>query len=149
MYPVTCILNTTLRNYVGEAIKWKVTARSNWMLTHLLSGLDVCYLFWEAETQHKETISPVSPSSAITASAEKEINHDKRFVPGESKCSPSNSVMLSVEVVPIYFDKSFGVLGLHTEILAAIHSEAQVYRTQFSPSGGIRGIYAIGYRPGT
>ncbi|KAG1736357.1 hypothetical protein EDB19DRAFT_1721864 [Suillus lakei] len=100
IYPVV-----TMKQDNGQHIEWNVSTHQDGNLTENNSGLDVSYLFWEAKT-NSDTF-PCSPAS-------KPQSVDV-FSPTSSTLNDTDSVVISVDKVTVYLDKSLKVLGLHTE----------------------------------
>ncbi|KAG1771170.1 hypothetical protein EV702DRAFT_1202059 [Suillus placidus] len=89
----------------GQHLEWNVRTHQDGSLTEHKSGLDVSYLFWEAETNLEAF--PRSPASKPLP-----IN---TFNPISSSLDDMDSVVISVDKVTVYLDKSLKALGLHTE----------------------------------
>ncbi|KAG1812600.1 uncharacterized protein BJ212DRAFT_1483207 [Suillus subaureus] len=89
----------------GQHIEWNVRTHQDGSLTEHNSGLDVAYLFWEAETNLQAF--PRSPASKPQPS--------DTFSPTSSSLSDTDSVVIPVEKITVYLDKSLKALGLHTE----------------------------------
>ncbi|KAG1844194.1 hypothetical protein DFJ58DRAFT_706605 [Suillus subalutaceus] len=86
----------------GQRLEWNVRTHQDGSLTEHNSGLDVAYLFWEAESN-----LPHSPAS--------EPQPLDTFSPISSSLSDTDSVIIPVDKVTVYLDKSLKALGLHTE----------------------------------
>ncbi|KAG2081102.1 hypothetical protein BD769DRAFT_1621490 [Suillus cothurnatus] len=89
----------------GQHIEWNVRTHPDGSLTERNSGLDVSYLFWEAETN----------SNALPRSPASEVQSLDVFSPTSSTLSDTDSIVVSVDKVTVYLDKSLKALGLHTE----------------------------------
>ncbi|KIK35889.1 hypothetical protein CY34DRAFT_811814 [Suillus luteus UH-Slu-Lm8-n1] len=87
----------------GQHIQWNVRTHRDGSLTEHNAGLDVAYLFWEAETNSHAF--PHSPASEPLDT----------FSPISSSLSDTDSVVIPVDKVTAYLNKSLQVLGLHTE----------------------------------
>ncbi|KAG2037000.1 hypothetical protein BDR03DRAFT_920623 [Suillus americanus] len=86
----------------GQRLEWNVRTHQDGSLTEYNSGLDVSYLFWEAETNF-----PLSPASKPQPVDE--------FNPISSILDDMDSIVIPVDKATVYLDKSLKVLGLHTE----------------------------------
>jgi hypothetical protein len=99
IYPVV-----TIKDH-GQHIEWNVRTHQDGSLTENNSGLDVAYLFWEAETNlHAFPRSSASKPQPL-----------ETFCPTSSSLSDTDSVVIPVDKVTVYLDKSLKALGLHTE----------------------------------
>ncbi|KAJ7177172.1 hypothetical protein C8R46DRAFT_889544 [Mycena filopes] len=92
----------------GQRIEWNVRTHLDGSLTETNTGLDVAYLFWEAQTNHGIPASP--PASPVL-----ENFGTESFSPLTSDLSPKNSVLIAVASITPYLDKILLALGLHTE----------------------------------
>ncbi|KAG8962927.1 hypothetical protein FRC00_008413 [Tulasnella sp. 408] len=83
------------------------------------SSTEIAYIFWEAETEFNHDLPdspPMSRSSTPLPETRRETLRPRiGFVPGTTKCSPHDSVALSVQDVPPYLEKALFALGLHAE----------------------------------
>jgi len=104
IYPVV-----TTKQDRGEHIEWNVRTHQDGSLTENNTGLDVSYLFWEAEPVPG---APPSPPRSPAFDQPQQVEH---FSPVSSDLYDADSVVLSVDKVTPYLDKSLKVLGLHTE----------------------------------
>jgi len=93
----------------GEHIEWNVRTHQDGNLTENNADLDVSYLFWEAEPVPG---APPSPPRSPAFDQPQQVEH---FSPVSSDLCDTDSVVLSVDKVTPYLDKSLKVLGLHTE----------------------------------
>ncbi|KAG2104640.1 uncharacterized protein F5147DRAFT_638220 [Suillus discolor] len=100
IYPVV-----TLKQEHGQHVEWNVRTHQDGSLTERNSGLDVSYLFWEAKTN--SDAFPHSPAS--------ELQSVDVFSPTSSTLGDMDSIIISVDKVTVYLDKSLKALGLHTE----------------------------------
>ncbi|KAG2746392.1 hypothetical protein P692DRAFT_201867792 [Suillus brevipes Sb2] len=89
----------------GQRLEWNVRTHQNGSLTEHNSGLDVSYLFWEAETNVEAF--PRSPTS--------EPQSVNTFDPISSSLNDMDSIVVPVDKVTVYLNKSLEALGLHTE----------------------------------
>ncbi|KAG1769324.1 hypothetical protein EDD22DRAFT_817525 [Suillus occidentalis] len=89
----------------GQLIEWNVRTHQDGSLTEHNSGLDVAYLFWEAETN----------LHAFPRSLVSEPQPSDTFSPTSSSLTDMDSVAIPVDKVTVYLDKSLKALGLHTE----------------------------------
>ncbi|KAG2031489.1 ubiquitin family protein [Suillus americanus] len=89
----------------GLHVEWNVRTHQDGNLTEKNSGLDVSYLFWEAKT-NSDTF-PHSPAS--------ELQSVDVFSPTCSTLCDADSIVVSVDKVTAYLNKSLKALGLHTE----------------------------------
>ncbi|KAG1841991.1 hypothetical protein C8R48DRAFT_643701 [Suillus tomentosus] len=100
IYPVV-----TLKQGHGQHVEWNVRTHQDGSLTERNSGLDVSYLFWEAKTN----------SDAFPRSPASELQSVDVFSPTSSTLGDMDSIVVSVDKVTVYLDKSLKALGLHTE----------------------------------
>lgn len=106
-----------LQNLVGggQTLQWNVHAAPDGTLFESNTGLEVSYLFWEAEAL-KATPEPLSPlASPAMKVQELGVSEIETFIPNQPRIDGANSVVLQVEKVPHYLDASLKSLGLHTE----------------------------------
>ncbi|CAE6458904.1 unnamed protein product [Rhizoctonia solani] len=89
---------------LGEAIFWAVDTRPDGSLFDRLTNRKVAYLFWEAHTNLKPPISPLTTPSRILA-----------FDPARPRISPSDSALLPFDKVTGYIDDALLAMELHTE----------------------------------
>ncbi|KAG1893681.1 uncharacterized protein F5891DRAFT_962575 [Suillus fuscotomentosus] len=94
IYPVV----TTEDN--GRRLEWNVRTHQDGSLTERDSGLNVSYLFWEAETNSQAASKPQPVDT---------------FNPASSSLDNTDSIVTPVDKVAVYLDNSLKVLGLHTE----------------------------------
>ncbi|KAG1838522.1 hypothetical protein DFJ58DRAFT_749242 [Suillus subalutaceus] len=89
----------------GHHLEWNVHTHQDGSLTEHNSGLDVSYLFWEAETNVQAfPRSPASKPQPVDT-----------FNPISSSLDDMDSIVIPVDKATVYLDKSLKVLGLHTE----------------------------------
>ncbi|KAG1838518.1 hypothetical protein DFJ58DRAFT_124665 [Suillus subalutaceus] len=89
----------------GHRLEWNVHTHQDGSLTERNSGLDVSYLFWEAETNVQAfPRSPASKPQPVDT-----------FNPISSSLNDMDSIVIPVDKATVYLDKSLKVLGLHTE----------------------------------
>ncbi|KAG1851705.1 hypothetical protein F4604DRAFT_1306484 [Suillus subluteus] len=89
----------------GQRLEWNVRTHQDGSLTEHNSGLDVSYLFWEAETN----------SQAFPRSPAYKPQPVDTFSPISSSLDDMDSIVIPVNKATVYLDKSLKVLGLHTE----------------------------------
>ncbi|KAG1749577.1 hypothetical protein EDD22DRAFT_958005 [Suillus occidentalis] len=89
----------------GQRLEWNVRTHQDGSLTEYNSGLDISYLFWEAEINIE----------AFPRSRASEPQPVDTFDPISSSLDNMNSIIVPVEKVSTYLDKSLKALGLHTE----------------------------------
>ncbi|KAG1851699.1 hypothetical protein F4604DRAFT_1959195 [Suillus subluteus] len=89
----------------GQRLEWNVCTHQDGSLTERNSGLDVSYLFWEAESNLQAF--PRSPASILQPV--------DTFNPISSSLDDMDSIVIPVDRATVYLDKSLKVLGLHTE----------------------------------
>ncbi|KAG2153927.1 hypothetical protein DEU56DRAFT_897960 [Suillus clintonianus] len=87
----------------GQHIEWNARTHEDGNLTENISGLDVAYLFWEAEPNLHAPPPASKPQPLDT------------FSPTSSSLSDTDSIVIPVDKVSVYLDKALKVLGLHTE----------------------------------
>ncbi|KAF7295970.1 Ubiquitin-domain-containing protein [Mycena kentingensis (nom. inval.)] len=81
----------------AQSVKWQVKTHPDGNLTDLKSGVDVAYLFWEADVH--EGRPPTTDA----------------FDPANCACDATNSVLVPTEGIATYLNKVLTSLGLHTE----------------------------------
>jgi len=133
IYPVVPIKSPTAHS--NEEVTWRVRVHPNGDLTELNTGLDVTYLFWEAQYVLSFCISlealmlrldysecstnpvfPLSPPSSPGHCLEySKVQNIERFIPNDATLDDANSVLLVTEKITPYLDSALKALGLHTE----------------------------------
>ncbi|KAG8952355.1 hypothetical protein FRC04_004783 [Tulasnella sp. 424] len=103
----------------SQTAEWDVIAHPCGMMTMEGSSTEVAYIFWEAETE-SATGLPESPPASRSPSplpfARPEAPRTRAgFIPGATRCSPQDSVVMSAQEVPPYLEKTLLALGFHTE----------------------------------
>ncbi|KAG8906501.1 hypothetical protein FRC01_007993, partial [Tulasnella sp. 417] len=103
----------------SQTAEWDVIAQPSGMMAVKGSSTEVAYIFWEAETEFHNHL-PDSPrmsrsSTPLLAARPGTMYPRVGFVPGTTRCSLRDSVVLSVQEVPPYLEKALLALGLHTE----------------------------------
>ncbi|KAG1844211.1 hypothetical protein DFJ58DRAFT_31306 [Suillus subalutaceus] len=89
----------------GQRLEWNIRTHQDGSLTEHNSGLDVSYLFWEAETNSQAfPWSPASKPQSVDT-----------FNPISSSLDDMDSIVIPVDKATVYLDKSLKGLGLHTE----------------------------------
>ncbi|KAG2152605.1 uncharacterized protein EDB93DRAFT_254693 [Suillus bovinus] len=99
IYPVVAIEDH------GQRLEWNVRTHQDGSLTEHYSGLDVSYLFWEAELNLQ----------AFPQSSASKPQLVDTFNPISSTLYDTDSIVIPADKVTVYLDKSLKVLGLHTE----------------------------------
>ncbi|KAG1853277.1 hypothetical protein C8R48DRAFT_343061 [Suillus tomentosus] len=89
----------------GRRLEWNVRTHQDGSLTERNSGLNVSYLFWEAETN----------SQAFPRPSVSKLQPVDTFNPVSSSLDDTDSIVIPVDKVTVYLDNSLKVLGLHTE----------------------------------
>ncbi|KIM31565.1 hypothetical protein M408DRAFT_64286 [Serendipita vermifera MAFF 305830] len=96
----------------GQAVTWDVIVKPGSLLIDKESQAEVSYLYWEA----KSNPSPSTPATSRSASPiDSTPTRVEIFDPSAPNLTPSNSILLNVDQVPLYLDKALFALGLHTE----------------------------------
>ncbi|KAL1675821.1 hypothetical protein EV122DRAFT_217705 [Schizophyllum commune] len=109
VYPVVPVKGTD----AGQQLEWRVQTRHDGTLLELNTGMEVAYLYWEAETQGSlARASSPPPSPVLTAPA---TRHKEVFTPGMSNLCDEDSVLLAVSNITPYLDAALKFMGLHTE----------------------------------
>ncbi|KAG2036994.1 hypothetical protein BDR03DRAFT_897531 [Suillus americanus] len=89
----------------GQRLEWNVRTHQDGSLTENNSGLDVSYLFWEAEKNLQAfPRSPASKPQPVDT-----------FNPISSNLDDMDSIVIPVDKATVYLDKTLKGLGLHTE----------------------------------
>ncbi|KAH6917586.1 hypothetical protein BKA70DRAFT_1139198 [Coprinopsis sp. MPI-PUGE-AT-0042] len=107
IYPV---VNAKASVAGGQSLRWSVTVKPDGTLREHQTGMDVSYLYWEADTTHLGISSP-PPSPLLGIDGYRQ----EQFIPNRPSVDDGNSVMLSLEKLPLYLDHALRALGLHTE----------------------------------
>ncbi|KAG2079242.1 hypothetical protein BDR04DRAFT_1063848 [Suillus decipiens] len=89
----------------GQRLEWNVRTHQDGSLTEHNSGLEVSYLFWEAETNLQ----------AFPRSSASKPQPVDSFNPIFSGLDDTDSIVIPVDKAAVYLDESLKVLGLHTE----------------------------------
>ncbi|KAG1749578.1 hypothetical protein EDD22DRAFT_263502 [Suillus occidentalis] len=89
----------------GQRLEWNVRTHQDGCLTEHNSGLDVSYLFWEAEANLE----------AFPRSLASKPQPVDTFNPMFNSLDDTDSIVIPVDRVTVYLDKSLKALGLHTE----------------------------------
>ncbi|KAG1789954.1 uncharacterized protein HD556DRAFT_753610 [Suillus plorans] len=89
----------------GQRLEWNVCTHQDGSLTEHYSGLDVSYLFWEAQINLQ----------AFPRSSASRPQPVDTFNPISISLDDMDSIVISADKVTVYLDKSLKVLGLHTE----------------------------------
>ncbi|KAF7291457.1 hypothetical protein MKEN_01489100 [Mycena kentingensis (nom. inval.)] len=91
-----------------HAVSWSVRVRADGTLVDKGTGTEVSYLFWEAETNAPDQLSP--PPSPVLGSI-------PGFRPAHAfeAFKRDSSVLLAIKRVPLYLDSALRELGLDTE----------------------------------
>ncbi|KAF6748210.1 hypothetical protein DFP72DRAFT_1146391 [Ephemerocybe angulata] len=105
IYPVVPAKTTE----AGQELKWVVDAERSGTLTEVGTGLEVSYLYWEAETTAKGLVSP--PLSLVLGATTAEAP----FVPNQASLDSKDTVLLEVAKMTQYLDGALKALGLHVE----------------------------------
>jgi len=93
----------------GQQVQWTVHTHRDGTLTETNTGLEVSYLFWESETVAD---APLSPPRSPAIGQSSFVEH---FDSTSCDLCDSDSVVLPVNAVTSYLDKTLKRLGLHTE----------------------------------
>ncbi|KAJ3517354.1 hypothetical protein NMY22_g13985 [Coprinellus aureogranulatus] len=97
----------------GKSLQWNVTASPNGTILEKTTGLEVSFLFWEAEAL-KLAARPAHPQAVGGATIEP-MAFRETFDPTRPHIDVNNSVVLEVANITPYLDKALQSLGLHTE----------------------------------
>ncbi|KAL0567424.1 hypothetical protein V5O48_014572 [Marasmius crinis-equi] len=100
-----------------QRVEWNVETRHDGSLRVKESGLEVAYLFWEADVNRAALSPPSTPTveqhPPVQASLVK--TGEDCFDPSSCDVTPSNSVLLHLDSLPAYLETALAALGLHTE----------------------------------
>ncbi|KAH9934085.1 ubiquitin-domain-containing protein [Epithele typhae] len=88
-----------------ERVAWSVSARPDGTLVEHCSGLELSYLFWEAESRHVPSSPPLSPKLAA-------IEHFDPATPALDPTSPTAVCLPFAALLP-YLDDALKRLTLH------------------------------------
>ncbi|EFI26609.1 ubiquitin family protein [Coprinopsis cinerea okayama7 len=105
IYPVVPVKHSITS---GQELEWVVRTSPCGTLTEKTTGLDVSYLFWEADVR-----PPSPPPSPQLVAADG--NATELFVPNEAHLSDDDSVLVQTSQITPYLDSALKSLGLHTE----------------------------------
>ncbi|KAH6904681.1 hypothetical protein BKA70DRAFT_1431978 [Coprinopsis sp. MPI-PUGE-AT-0042] len=94
----------------GQTVSWKVQTLPDGSLRDTQTGMDVSYLYWEADTTAVGLLSP--PASPLANGIGQAL---EKFIPNRPTLNDSNSVVLPLQELTLYLDKALLALGLHTE----------------------------------
>ncbi|KAH6904679.1 hypothetical protein BKA70DRAFT_1565649 [Coprinopsis sp. MPI-PUGE-AT-0042] len=94
----------------GQTVAWTVTTLPDGNLRETQTGLDVSYLYWEADTTAVGLWSP--PPSPLANESGHAI---ETFIPSRPSLHDLNSVLVARQELTPYLDKVLLALGLHTE----------------------------------
>ncbi|KAG8999337.1 hypothetical protein FRB90_012087 [Tulasnella sp. 427] len=99
--------------------EWNVVAHPSGMMTMNGSSEEFAYIFWEAETEaggNPPDSPPASrPASPLTTTQTAALPARTSFFPASSRCTPQDSVLMSLRDIPSYLQRVLRALGLHTE----------------------------------
>ncbi|KAG8906502.1 hypothetical protein FRC01_007994 [Tulasnella sp. 417] len=103
----------------SQTAQWNCSAYPNGMITMEGSPAEIAYIFWEAETCPPNNLPDSPPTSRspspLPDTKPKILSPSAGFIPGTTRCSPHDSVVLPVQRVPPYLEKALLALGFHTE----------------------------------
>ncbi|TEB30938.1 hypothetical protein FA13DRAFT_1688558 [Coprinellus micaceus] len=111
IYP---IVSASITKVGGQTLEWNVKASSDGVLLEKNTGLEVSYLFWEAEAL-KRLSEPISPLPSPTSKYASLESVPETFIPNQPHINATNSIVLEVSKMTPYLDKALKELGLHTE----------------------------------
>ncbi|KAH6904680.1 hypothetical protein BKA70DRAFT_1403189 [Coprinopsis sp. MPI-PUGE-AT-0042] len=113
IYPVVPAKATPAK---GQAVSWTVVTLPDGNLRQTQTGLNVSYLYWEADTTAVGLWSP--PASLLANGTGQDI---ETFIPNRPSLHVSNSVLFSLQELMPYLDKALLALGLNTEARTSNH----------------------------
>ncbi|KAJ7771528.1 hypothetical protein B0H16DRAFT_1306246 [Mycena metata] len=87
-----------------ESVEWNVRTHLDGSLTEISTGIEVAYLFWEADVISNVGQKCLTPTESCT-----------QFNPASCKLSGANTVLLSTSLAVSYLNTTLEMLGLHTE----------------------------------
>ncbi|KIM23234.1 hypothetical protein M408DRAFT_77805 [Serendipita vermifera MAFF 305830] len=96
----------------GQAVTWDVLVKPGSLLIDKESQAEVSYLYWEAKSNPSPPTPAISRSASPVGSIPTQL---EVFDPSVPNLTPSNSILLNIDQVPLYLDKALSALGLHTE----------------------------------
>ncbi|KAF6748197.1 ubiquitin-domain-containing protein [Ephemerocybe angulata] len=111
LYPIAPV--TKEGTDAGQRVEWIVDAEPSGILNEVSTGLEVSYLYWEAETTSKGLLTP--PASPRLSAVGLDTSAERVFVPNRPIIEPANAIVLEVGKVASYLDSSLKALGLHVE----------------------------------
>ncbi|KAJ3534782.1 hypothetical protein NMY22_g6775 [Coprinellus aureogranulatus] len=97
----------------GQTLGWDVKASPDGTLLEKNTGLEVSYLYWEAEAL-KGAVEPLSPLPSPRVEQTKNLA-EPTFIPNQPQIDANNSVVIEVSKLTLYLNKALKDLGLHTE----------------------------------
>ncbi|KAJ7042122.1 hypothetical protein C8F04DRAFT_1028892 [Mycena alexandri] len=89
-----------------ESVEWNVRTHLDGSLTEISTGMEVAYLFWEADVNLPPNVDQKYPTPAESCT---------QFDPASCKLSAANTVLLSTSLAVSYLNTALEMLGLHTE----------------------------------
>ncbi|KAG8813201.1 hypothetical protein FRC17_001635, partial [Serendipita sp. 399] len=111
LYPVVPVQKSDSES---EMVNWNVETQKDGTLLDLESGLEVAYLYWEADTKPPGSMTPPSSRPATPAHVDRSPSV-AAFDPTRPELTPENSVIVDMKKIPTYLDTTLRALGLHTE----------------------------------
>jgi hypothetical protein len=94
--------------HTAQALTWTVAAEPDGTLVDKTSGMEVSYLYWEANVNSQLATPDASRAATPVANME-------TFDPARLSLNPGDSVLLPISKVPSYLDGALKALALHTE----------------------------------
>ncbi|KAH6904692.1 hypothetical protein BKA70DRAFT_528514 [Coprinopsis sp. MPI-PUGE-AT-0042] len=117
----------------GQTLSWIVKTLPDGSLHETQTKMDVSYLYWEADTNAVGSWSP--PPSPIANESGQTI---ERFIPNRPSLNDLNSVVVSLQELTPYLDKSLLAMGLHTEartsFITFVHLSASMHNADNTSS---------------
>ena len=115
LYPVA---DAKLLEDDKQQTAWTVSAQPNGTLTEVSSGLELSYLFWEADSQQRRPPTPpfTPPGSPAHPDLDQYQLQTEQFDPSIPDLTPSTSTAVLLpfaELLP-YLDRTLKALALHT-----------------------------------
>ncbi|KAH6904693.1 hypothetical protein BKA70DRAFT_1565659 [Coprinopsis sp. MPI-PUGE-AT-0042] len=94
----------------GQTLTWTVTTLPDGSLRETQTGMDVSYLYWEADTTAVSVWSP--PPSPLASESGHTI---ETFIPNRPSLHDLNSILVPLHELTPYLDKALLAMGPHTE----------------------------------
>ncbi|KAJ7253391.1 ubiquitin family protein [Mycena haematopus] len=96
----------------GDVVQWNVRTHMDGNLTELGTGLEISYLFWEADVILEQEVNKNSQTEHLIPA---DNSNSEQFNPASCNLSDENAVLLPSSNAASYLNSMLEILGLHTE----------------------------------